>query len=425
MIAVVSPNNPTGAAAKIDDLQRLARGAPNAILLVDLAYAEFADEDLTQCALALPNAIVVRTFSKAFGLAGLRVGYAMGNAVNIRRLASVGAPYPVSSVGLSAAIETLAIAPSRLAPKIARVADERAKLTQFLLDLGASPLASQGNFVLCKFADAEWVWNALAGLGISVRRFPARAELESALRITCPEDSTDFTRLLAGLRSTLKPRALLLDIDGVVADVGSSYREAIRQTASGYGVPISLADISAAKAEGNANNDWILTQRLLERAGVHATLSEVTARFESFYQGSDTSPGLRDNERLIPDRSLLQRLGAKLPVAAVTGRPRADFERFLDRFDLRSIFAASVCMEDAPAKPDPAPVLLALSRLGVSNAWMVGDTPDDIVASRSAGVVPLGVLAPGETALKSTAALESAGAARILTSLSELEAMIP
>jgi len=82
-------------------------------------------------------------------------------------------------------------------------------------------------------------------------------------------------------------------------------------------------------------------------------------------------------------------------------------------------------MEDATAKPDPAPVLLALSRLGVSNAWMVGDTPDDILAARAAGVVPLGVLAPGDTNPRTAAALESAGVARTLSSLSALEDLIP
>jgi len=425
MIAVVSPNNPTGAVATAADLRRLAEGAPNAMLLVDLAYAEFADEDLTQAALGLPNAIVLRTFSKAFGLAGLRIGYAIANESNIRRLSSVGAPYPVSSIGLAAAMESLVAAPTQLPPKIARVLEERVKLIEFLRGLGASPLPSQGNFVLCNFSNAEWVWNALGGLGIAVRRFRDRPGLEHALRITCPGDSADFTRLLAALRSTLRPKALLLDIDGVVADVGSSYREAICQTAGSFGVQVTRADISAAKAEGHANNDWVLTKRLLERAGIRTTLAEVTERFESFYQGSDTSPGLRENERLIPDRALLQRLAGKLPIAAVTGRPRADFERLLDRFDLRSIFSTSVCMEEATAKPDPAPVLLALSRLGVSNAWMVGDTPDDILAARAAGVVPLGVLAPDDTNPRTADALEGAGVARILSSLSALEDLIP
>ncbi|MFZ4576676.1 MAG: aminotransferase class I/II-fold pyridoxal phosphate-dependent enzyme, partial [Phycisphaerales bacterium] len=76
MIAAVSPNNPTGAVVRAADLLTLSAAAPDALLLVDLAYTEFAEVDLTPVAVALPNAVVIRTFSKAYGLAGIRVGYA-------------------------------------------------------------------------------------------------------------------------------------------------------------------------------------------------------------------------------------------------------------------------------------------------------------------------------------------------------------
>jgi histidinol-phosphate aminotransferase len=70
LVAVVSPNNPTGAVATRADLERVARAAPRALVLADLAYAEFADEDLTPAALALPNVLVTRTLSKAWGWPG-------------------------------------------------------------------------------------------------------------------------------------------------------------------------------------------------------------------------------------------------------------------------------------------------------------------------------------------------------------------
>ena len=85
-------------------------------------------------------------------------------------------------------------------------------------------------------------------------------------------------------------------------------------------------------------------------------------------------------------------------------------------------------MEDGPLKPRPEPVRLALQRLGVEHGWMVGDTPDDVVAARSAGVVPLAVLGPAERAVsaeRSRDALLACGAARVLDSLAELEALLP
>ena len=85
----------------------LSQALPQCIVLVDGAYTEFADEDLTPIALGLPNAIVIRTFSKAYGGAGMRVGWAAGPAELVRALRASGNPYPVSSMALSWALATL------------------------------------------------------------------------------------------------------------------------------------------------------------------------------------------------------------------------------------------------------------------------------------------------------------------------------
>lgn len=208
MIAVVSPNNPTGAVACAEDLVRLAAAAPGALLLVDLAYAEFADEDLTAAALAIPNAVVVRTFSKAYGLAGLRVGYAVGSAAVIGAMGAAGSPYPVSGLSLAIAAAALRIGDERLPGVVRRVREERAALTVLLREIGAQPLESQGNFVLAEFADAERVWRGLGGLGIGVRRFAEGSGLANSLRITCPGEAVGFARLCDGLRAVMRPEVL-------------------------------------------------------------------------------------------------------------------------------------------------------------------------------------------------------------------------
>src|SRR5882762_1314538 len=78
VVVVVTPNNPTGAVASRQDVRRISAAARNAVVLVDHVYVEYADEDLTPSLLDLENVIVVRTMSKAWGLAGCRVGYAVG-----------------------------------------------------------------------------------------------------------------------------------------------------------------------------------------------------------------------------------------------------------------------------------------------------------------------------------------------------------
>ena len=375
-IAVVSPNNPTGATASRDDLTRLAEAGP--LLIVDQTYAEFADQDLTKTALRLPNALVVRSLSKTWGLAGLRVGYVVGPRELVDRLRAAGQPYPVSGPSLAIARRWLEVGADRMATYIERIRRERQDLHEILAGLGASPYPSQANFVLARFPDACWVRDALAALGVIVRLFPRH------LRIGCPGNPGDFARLEDALRTVLEPEALLLDLDGVLADVSDSYRRAIAETAASFGVRIAPSEIEAAKAAGNANNDWELTYRLIARRGISCSLAEVTRRFEQLYQG-----GLYRNERLLPSRDVLLRLASRARLGIVTGRPRRDAERFVRDFDVP--VDVLVCVEDAAPKPDPAPVRLALDRLGVRRAWMVGDTPDDVEAARAAGVLPLAV----------------------------------
>lgn len=221
---------------------------------------------------------------------------------------------------------------------------------------------------------------------------------------------------------SLTPEAILFDLDGVLADVSRSYREAIRATAATYGVELSAADIATRKAAGNANDDWVVTTELIAGAGRSVPLREVTERFEELYQGTERDSGLRELESLTVPVEWLASLAARLPLAIVTGRPRADAERFLNRFAIRQFFSAVVTREDGPLKPNPAPVQLALSQLGIQRAWFLGDTPDDVVSALAAAVIPIGVVAPGEPDVNSArATLLRAGAARVLNSPMELE----
>ncbi|NRA58372.1 MAG: imidazoleglycerol-phosphate dehydratase HisB [Phycisphaerales bacterium] len=198
VVAVVSPCNPTGATVGLDDLLRLADAAQRfgAVLLADLAYVEFADEDPTTALLERDNVVVVRTFSKAFGLAGLRVGYAVASEAVAGWMRSVGGPYPVSGPALAVAREALAIDNSAY---IERVRAEREDLIDRVQCCGGRPQASSANFVLARFDDAETVWTRLADAGVAVRRFVARAGLEDALRVSLPGDPKSFAYLLDAL----------------------------------------------------------------------------------------------------------------------------------------------------------------------------------------------------------------------------------
>ncbi|OLC71701.1 MAG: hypothetical protein AUH78_17750, partial [Gemmatimonadetes bacterium 13_1_40CM_4_69_8] len=426
VIAVVSPNNPTGGVATLADLRRLATAAPDAVILLDHAYAEYADDDLTTAVLDLPNVVVTRTLSKAWGLAGCRVGYGIGTPDVIAVLRAAGGPYPVAGLSIALALRQLARGAAPLAEHVARVREERGALTRQLARLGLAPRRSHANFVFVECGQrARLCAAALASLSVLVREFTGRPGLATALRITLPGEPAAFERLTRALDTALSPQAIVFDLDGVLADVRESQRAAMIGTAAAYGVSVTMEEIESALRAGDAANDWIVTQRLIAAAGGQIDLETVTARFQALYLGTAGSPGLRERERLIVPRALLERLSKRLPLAVVTGRPREEARWFLERMGIADVFRAVVCMEDAARKPDPAPVRLALTRLGVRRAWMVGNTPDDVRAATGADVVPLGIVAPGDDLSATAAALADAGAARVLSQLADLEELLP
>lgn len=199
MAVIVSPNNPTGSVIREDELRRVA----NEFLLVvlDAAYVEFADEDLTSAVLELGNVVMIRTLSKAYGLAGLRVGYALGAEPAITRIGSFGSPYPVSALSAELACHVLSTQLDADRAHLAQVAENRERLTLLLDELGCDPLPSQANFVLATDVDAPRLVEGAAALGVGLRRFPGRESLARCVRITVPWDEGGFRRLEHTLRS--------------------------------------------------------------------------------------------------------------------------------------------------------------------------------------------------------------------------------
>jgi HAD superfamily phosphatase len=221
------------------------------------------------------------------------------------------------------------------------------------------------------------------------------------------------------------PEAVLFDMDGVLANVEGSYRQATLEATRSFGVQVEREDLERAVLAGDANNDWILTQRFLAANGLEVSFDDVYERYQEFYIGTDERPGLRETESLLVEPDVLQQLSKRVRLAVVTGRPRAEAEWFLEKVKVRDLFESVVCLEDGPNKPDPTPVLIAMEQLGVSKAWMIGDTPDDVRAAAAAGVLPLAILAPGANPDTHEAALVEAGAVTILKNVASLLELLP
>ena len=174
VVVAASPNNPTGTPLAHDDIRQLHElVAPTGVLVIDEAYAEFA---ATPAALdllpELDRLVVVRTLSKAFGLAGLRLGYAVAQPAIVDALRIVRLPYHLSATTQAAAVAALEFSDALLAP-VAEVVSQRTELAQWLTGHEIPVAESQANFLLIgPLSDASAVFAGLREQGVLVRETP-------------------------------------------------------------------------------------------------------------------------------------------------------------------------------------------------------------------------------------------------------------
>jgi histidinol-phosphate aminotransferase len=189
VIAIANPNNPTSLAAQRADLLKIAQSAPDAAVLIDEAYFEFCGAALT-CSTMIPdlarhpNLFVARTFSKAYGLAGLRLGVLTGAAEQIDYLRRLSLPFNVNSVALACLEEALADR-AFVSEHVAQVKRGREQLAQLFDELGLRFWPSQTNFVLVRIgAKAKAFVESMQRRGVLVRDSSANPGCDGCVRIT-------------------------------------------------------------------------------------------------------------------------------------------------------------------------------------------------------------------------------------------------
>jgi len=202
VIAIANPNNPTGLAASRADLLKIAEAAPDAAVLVDEAYFEFGGESLITDLARHPNLFVARTFSKAYGLAGLRLGVLTGAAAQIDYLRRLSLPFNVNSVVLACLEEALADQPF-VREHAAQIKQGREQLTQLFAELGLRFWPSQTNFVLVRIGPlAKAFMESVGRRGILVRDSSANPGCEGCVRVTVGTPS-QMERALRAIREAI------------------------------------------------------------------------------------------------------------------------------------------------------------------------------------------------------------------------------
>ena len=184
LVAIANPNSPTGMTVSRDAIIAVAERAPQAVVLVDEAYYHFYGETVLDLIGRVPNLVVARTFSKAYGLAGLRLGALIAAEETMRWLRRVVSPYSVNQIALlclPAALEDQ----SYLDWYVAEVKAARAELAKWLADFGLEHWPSEANFILTRIGSEHGAFvKAMRTRGILTRDRSADPGCDGLVRIT-------------------------------------------------------------------------------------------------------------------------------------------------------------------------------------------------------------------------------------------------
>lgn len=199
MVLLATPNNPTGTALRVGELRHLLSGiSPSTVVVIDEAYREFLDpsfgDPVKDLVPEFPNVVVTRTFSKAHGLAGIRMGYAIGHPDVIASIDKTLFPFAVSGLAQAAAIAAIDHE-DQINERVGRILGERARVIASLNGAGWNLPDAQANFVYLPLgADADSVYLEMEKRGVVTRPFS-----NEGIRITIGsvEENDRFLRTLA------------------------------------------------------------------------------------------------------------------------------------------------------------------------------------------------------------------------------------
>jgi len=360
LLFLCTPNNPTGSAVEPADVRRIAAALPDTIVVADEAYGEFADQpSLAGEAGEVPNLVVLRTLSKAYGLAGARIGCAIGSRELIELIARVSPPYPLPGPSITAALD--ALGPERMPihrQRIATLLQERERVACQLGNIDEiRSVRAGGNFLFLEVADPARLAQRLAAAAVRVRFRPNAAPGGVRVTIGTPDENAALLAVFGiasvapgrradVVRDTKETRiALSLDLDRTEPrhiDSGIPfYDHMLDQVAAHGGFALTLACTGDVEIDPHHSIEDIaialgigLRQALGDKRGIGRfgfalpmdeaeaqVLIDLSGRPFARFEGSFDTPAVGDlPTQMVPHifRSLADSLGAAIHVR-VTG----------------------------------------------------------------------------------------------------------
>ncbi len=412
-----SPENPTGAVLGPETVKRWALRFPGTLFVIDEAYGEYGAPSALPHLDACPNLLVLRTFAKAFGMAGLRLGVALGDPGVIEAMARVKLPYSVNAAAVSVAMALLDRA-GEVKESAASTMARKDALARELARRGWPTVKGHANFLLLDAGlDAAPLTAFCRERGVLLRDRSALAGTAGKVRVTAGTEG-EHERLLDCLDAFREKRALILDLDDTLVDTSASYDAAVASLVQeGSGAPLEAGELASLRAEGGFNDDWDAAKELLRRRGVETEINRIARRGKAIYLAS-----AREREFLLVPVESLRRLGRFRRLLLYTGRTRDEYEPVWGD-TLTPLFERVACKDDLPGlPPKPAPdQLRALMReQGIEGGAYVGNLVDDMRAATGAGLTAVAVATTHDEET-----LRAGGAEAVLGSPKDLERMFP
>jgi histidinol-phosphate aminotransferase len=421
LILIINPSSPIGTSVEEEDLLKILDRANDKIVLLDETYYHFANKTYAGWIKEFKNLIVIQTFSKAYGLAGLRLGVLISDIENINNLKKVKPPYSVNAIAVAAGIA--ALEDKRYVKSVIQnIISEKGFIVRELTQLGFDARLTKTNFILVNFGKlAEKVYQKLLEQNILVKNISKLPLMNGYLRITVGM-RRESQLLLEALKNMILPEVILFDMDGVLVDVSKSYRLAIKKTVESFSDrEVTFEEIEAYKNRGGYNNDWDITEAILKDIGISVSCNQIVQVFQQYYLGNNFN-GFIANEKWLLEEGILNKLKQTYKLGIVTGRPRMEAEYSLKKEGIDKDFDVLITMEDVGGrdKPDPYGIDLALKKLQAKRAVFIGDNIDDIKAALNARITPIGVVPPHTNGEKTAKILRESGAKCILKNVNEI-----
>ena len=410
-LVLTRPNNPTGECIAEDILINLIECAKRkgVYVFLDEAYIEFyLENSAINYALSFDNVVSLRTFSKAYGLAGARLGYLLANSELIKQFNKMAMPFNINQLSLQLA--KLALQNTDEVKKYCKKINlNRSKIYAFLSACGIEVFNGRGNFLLFKVKPKlkTILKSFMNKNGIQIKN--KVNNLQDWVRVTIPENST---QLLLVLQTVFKPEILGFDMDGVLIDTSQSYDACIVKTVKYFTkTTVNTINIIELREKGGFNNDWDLSLGLITQLGFSVDHTKIVEQFQVFYQG------LKHNEvNLLDKKSKHICFNNKYITAIITGRPRPEACDGVKQLGITPDYIISA--DDVrEQKPSPEGISWLHLKTNKNRMWFCGDTVDDMQAGLASNCVCIGI---GKNCKK----LYQAGADIVLNNINQLSELL-